>query len=149
MDPDPDPTTNFFLDLDPPMLQNDPPRLPLFHFDPDPDTASQNDADPCGSGSATLLTTLDDLGRSMYRVPYLGLRWNPCSFGTARLDPARMRNQGWDRPGKHPSLYGSSLRAALDHIALRAAPARRVLRLRAGAHSLWIAGAAGTRPVSR
>jgi hypothetical protein len=55
-DPDPDPTAHFSPDLNPPMLQND----PLFHFDADPDAdpdpASQNDADPCGSGSATLLT---------------------------------------------------------------------------------------------
>ncbi len=29
-DPDPDPTTHFFPDVDPPMLQNDPLRLPLF-----------------------------------------------------------------------------------------------------------------------
>jgi hypothetical protein len=58
------------------MLQNDPPRLQPFHFDADPDPAfhfdadpdptfhsdadpypdpaSQNNADPCGSGSATL-----------------------------------------------------------------------------------------------
>jgi hypothetical protein len=47
-DADPDPTTQFFLMLDPPMLQNDPVKLPSFHFDADPDpyTASQNDADP-------------------------------------------------------------------------------------------------------
>ncbi len=51
----------FFPDLDPLMLQNDPfhfdadpillfilMRIPAFHFDayPDPDPASQNDADP-------------------------------------------------------------------------------------------------------
>ncbi len=48
------------------MFQNDPIRLPPFHFyaDPDPDRAfhfdadpypaSQSDADPRGSGSATL-----------------------------------------------------------------------------------------------
>ncbi len=36
-DPDPDPATLFFPDLDPPMLQNDPLRLPPFHFDEDPD----------------------------------------------------------------------------------------------------------------
>jgi hypothetical protein len=29
---DPDPTTLFSQDLDPPMLQNDPQRLPPFHF---------------------------------------------------------------------------------------------------------------------
>jgi hypothetical protein len=77
-DADPKPTSHFSPDLDPPMLQNDPLRLPLFyfnadtdtdpdpafhfdgdpdlafHFDADPDPASHNDADPCGSGSATL-----------------------------------------------------------------------------------------------
>ncbi len=53
------------------MLQNDPLSLPPFHFDadPDPDPAfnfdadpadppSQNDADPSGYGSVTLLQTL-------------------------------------------------------------------------------------------
>jgi hypothetical protein len=63
-DPDPDPTTHFS-----PVLQNDPLRLLLvhfdvdpdpdrsFHIDADPDPASQNDVDSCGSGpgSATLL----------------------------------------------------------------------------------------------
>jgi hypothetical protein len=32
--------------LDPPMLQNDPVRLPPFHFDADPDPAFHFDADP-------------------------------------------------------------------------------------------------------
>jgi hypothetical protein len=45
---------NFFPDLDPPMLQNDPLRLPPLLFEADPYPASQNDADLCGSGSATL-----------------------------------------------------------------------------------------------
>jgi hypothetical protein len=58
---------HFFPDLDPPMLRNDLLRFPPFHFDADPDPAfhfdadgadpgpaSQNDADPCGFGSATL-----------------------------------------------------------------------------------------------
>ncbi len=69
-DPDLNPTTHFFLDFDSPVPQNDPPRLlpvtlmririllftlmgdpdqePAVHFyaDPDPDQASQNDADP-------------------------------------------------------------------------------------------------------
>jgi hypothetical protein len=63
-DPDPDPTTHFFPDFGPPMLQNDPFRLPPFYFDADPDPdpafrfdadsdpdpASQNDADPYGFG---------------------------------------------------------------------------------------------------
>ncbi len=54
------------------MLQNDPLRLPSFHFDADPDPdpashfdadadpdpASQNDVDPCGSGSETLVWSL-------------------------------------------------------------------------------------------
>jgi hypothetical protein len=52
------------------MLQNDPLRLPSFHFDadPDPDPAShfdedpdptsQNYVDPCGSGSETLVWSL-------------------------------------------------------------------------------------------
>jgi hypothetical protein len=63
MDADPDLTTHFFPDWDLPMLQNDPLRLPPFHFDADldpiftsmdpdpaffyfdadPDPASQND----------------------------------------------------------------------------------------------------------
>ncbi len=79
----PDPTTHFFPDLDPPMLQNDPLELPPVHFDADldPDPASLNEADPA---FATLVTALDDLGRFMYQVPYLGLRWNPCSSCTAR-----------------------------------------------------------------
>jgi hypothetical protein len=75
-DPDPDPTfqfnaypylnptTHFFADFGPLMLKNDPLRLPHFHFDADPDPAfhfyanpdqvSQNDADPCGSGTLPL-----------------------------------------------------------------------------------------------
>jgi hypothetical protein len=48
--PDLDPTTHFSPDFDPPMLQkNDPRRLPLFHFDVDPDPwdpAFYFDADP-------------------------------------------------------------------------------------------------------
>jgi hypothetical protein len=50
------------------LLQNDPLRLPPFHFDADPDPAchfdadldpaSQNDADPRGSGSAALVKTI-------------------------------------------------------------------------------------------
>jgi hypothetical protein len=62
--PDPDPTfhsdadldstTHFFPDLNPPMLPNDPLSLPLFYFYADPDPASKNDADPIGSGSATI-----------------------------------------------------------------------------------------------
>jgi hypothetical protein len=54
-DPDPNPTANFFPYLDPTMLQNDPLRLPPFHFDADPDPVFHFDADPCGSGSATLV----------------------------------------------------------------------------------------------
>jgi hypothetical protein len=34
------------LDLEPPMLQNDPLMLPPFHFDADPDPAFHFDADP-------------------------------------------------------------------------------------------------------
>jgi hypothetical protein len=49
-EPDPDPTTHFSPDLDPPILQNDPLRLPPFHFDAnanaDPDPAFHFDADP-------------------------------------------------------------------------------------------------------
>ncbi len=57
-DADPDLTTRFFPNLDPPMPQNDPLRLlpfyfdadpdpdPAFHIDADPGPASQNDADP-------------------------------------------------------------------------------------------------------
>jgi hypothetical protein len=76
-DPAPDPTTHFFPDLDLPKLQNDPLRLPPFHFDADPDPAfhfdadrdpaflfdadsdqaSQNDAEPCGF--ATLILGLN------------------------------------------------------------------------------------------
>ena len=44
-DADQDPTAHFSPDLDPPMLQNDPLRLPPFHLDANPDPASQNDAD--------------------------------------------------------------------------------------------------------
>jgi hypothetical protein len=57
---DPDPITHIFPDMDHPMLQNDPLRLPPFHFDADP--ASQNNPYPCGSGSATLpkCTTIQD-----------------------------------------------------------------------------------------
>ncbi len=56
-DPEPDPTTHFFSDLEPPVLQNDPLRLPPLHFDADPDLKPdyQNDADV--SGSATLPLT--------------------------------------------------------------------------------------------
>jgi hypothetical protein len=55
---DPDPTTHFSLDLDPPdpdpAFHFDADPDPAFHFNANPDPASQNDADPCGSGSATL-----------------------------------------------------------------------------------------------
>ncbi len=44
-DADPDSTTHFFPDLDPPMLQNDP-LLPPFHSDADPDPAFHFKADP-------------------------------------------------------------------------------------------------------
>jgi hypothetical protein len=44
-DPETDPTTHFFPDLDLTMLQNDPLRLPPFHFDADPDPAFHCDAD--------------------------------------------------------------------------------------------------------
>jgi hypothetical protein len=36
----------FAPEQDPPMLQNDPLRLPSFHFDEDPDPAFHFDADP-------------------------------------------------------------------------------------------------------
>ncbi len=39
VDPDPGPTTHFFTDLYPPMLQNDSLRLPPFHVLADPDPA--------------------------------------------------------------------------------------------------------------
>ena len=50
----PDPNTHFFPDLDHKMLQNDPLRIPPFHFDPDlafyfdadAHPASKNNADP-------------------------------------------------------------------------------------------------------
>jgi hypothetical protein len=49
-DPDPDPTSphSLFLDLDTPMLQKDPLRLPLFHndADQDPDPAFHIVAEP-------------------------------------------------------------------------------------------------------
>jgi hypothetical protein len=47
-DPDtyPDPTSHFFSDLDPPVLQYDPPRIPTFYFDAYPDPAFHFDADP-------------------------------------------------------------------------------------------------------
>ncbi len=45
-DPDPDPSTHFSQELDPPMLQNDTLRLPPFHFDADPDPTYHFDADP-------------------------------------------------------------------------------------------------------
>ncbi len=48
---DPDPATHFFPDLYPPMLQHDALKLPPFHFDANPDPASQNYANPCGSGT--------------------------------------------------------------------------------------------------
>jgi hypothetical protein len=42
-----DPTTHLLPNLDPTMLQNDPLRLPPFHFDaPDPDPTLHFDADP-------------------------------------------------------------------------------------------------------
>jgi hypothetical protein len=43
-DPDPDPTTHFFTDLDPPLQQNDTLRH-TFHFDADSDPAFNFDAD--------------------------------------------------------------------------------------------------------
>jgi hypothetical protein len=45
-DADSHPTTQFFPDLDPPMLQNLPLRFPTFHFDADPDPAFYFNADP-------------------------------------------------------------------------------------------------------
>jgi len=77
--PDPDPNHSLFSDLEPQILQNDHlftlmlirilpftlmRRYPdadtesVFHFDADadPDPASQNGADPCGSGSAILVS---------------------------------------------------------------------------------------------
>jgi hypothetical protein len=45
-DADPDPITHFCPDLDPPILQNSPLRLPPFHFDADPDPSFHFDADP-------------------------------------------------------------------------------------------------------
>jgi hypothetical protein len=45
-DPDPVPTTHFFPDLDPLMLQNGPLRLQSFHFHADADPAYNFDADP-------------------------------------------------------------------------------------------------------
>jgi hypothetical protein len=36
----------YFLDLDPPMLHNDPREVPPFHFDADPDPDFHFDADP-------------------------------------------------------------------------------------------------------
>jgi hypothetical protein len=54
---DPDPTSPFFPHLDPPMLQNDPRRLPPFHIDADldPDPAFNFDLHAllCGSGSGS------------------------------------------------------------------------------------------------
>jgi len=59
------------------MLQNDPIRLPPFHFDADPDPAfhfnadpdpnSQNYVDPCGHGSDTLLHVTDLSKKSTLR----------------------------------------------------------------------------------
>ncbi len=43
---DSDPTTHFSPDVDPPMLQNDPLRLPPFHFAADPDPTCHSSADP-------------------------------------------------------------------------------------------------------
>ncbi len=47
LDPGPNRNTNFFPDLDAPMvqLQSDPLRPPPFHFDADPDPAFHFDAD--------------------------------------------------------------------------------------------------------
>ncbi len=92
LDANPDPTTgtHFFLDLDPSMLQNDPIRLTPFHFDTDPDPAfqfdtdrdldpafhfdanlepdpaSQNDADPCGFGSARMWISNNGFRKGAY-----------------------------------------------------------------------------------
>jgi hypothetical protein len=45
-DANPELTNHFFPESDPLMLQNDPLRLPTFHFDADPDPAFPFDADP-------------------------------------------------------------------------------------------------------
>jgi hypothetical protein len=50
---DPDPRSGAFLTAG---FSSVPDPLPAFHFDPDP--ASQNDVDPCGSGFATLGFTI-------------------------------------------------------------------------------------------
>ncbi len=44
-DADPEPTTHFFPELYPPMIENDPLKVPPFHFDAEPDPAFHFDAD--------------------------------------------------------------------------------------------------------
>jgi len=50
---DSDPNTHYFPDLNPLMLQNDPLRLPLFHFDAD---SGSSFLLWCGSGSGSSFT---------------------------------------------------------------------------------------------
>jgi hypothetical protein len=45
-DPYPDPNSHFFPDLDLPVLQHDPSKVPPFYFDAYPDLAFHFDADP-------------------------------------------------------------------------------------------------------
>ncbi len=51
-DADPDPTTHFSPDLDPPMHQNGPLRLPPFHFDANADRIQLSTSMRSGSGSS-------------------------------------------------------------------------------------------------
>ncbi len=73
----------FSPELDHPMLQNYPLRLPPFHFDAnaDPDPTSPNDKDPCGSESATLTNCPTPLTLKL-RTAY---RWWPVKPSLRRL----------------------------------------------------------------
>ncbi len=53
-----DPSTVPFCAFTPPLLHFESPKLLNLDSDTDPDPASQNDEDPCGSGSVTLEKTI-------------------------------------------------------------------------------------------
>jgi hypothetical protein len=79
------------------MIKNTPLRLPTFHFiaDPDPafhldanpdlDPASQNDAEPCGSGFGSVTLTKNDSQGQCFQI------------GTRKLSPKRIKIKGFDR----------------------------------------------------
>jgi hypothetical protein len=78
----------------------DPDPVPAFHFDADPEPASQDDADPCGSGSSTLEVTavryLDPLGEGR-----ILMRFRKTDYLLVQMFPSRGKS-GAGREGTLP-----------------------------------------------